>query len=207
MPTRSHSVPACCLLAWGLAFVWSAIEPHHRQDWWLENLLVFLSVPLVLWGYRRQRLSNQAYVLGTLFLILHAIGAHHTYSEVPLGDWARDQWHWSRNHYDRLVHFAFGLLLAPPIRELLMRWAGVRGFWSYYLAFDAACALSALYEIVEWLAVQLTQPELGAAYLGTQGDEWDAQKDMGLALLGALLALSITALLSRNARASDRRSC
>lgn len=207
MQSRSHLIPAGCLLAWCVAFVWSAIDPHHPEDWWLENLLVFISVPLVLWGYRRHRLSNHAYLLGTLFLILHAVGAHHTYSEVPLGDWARDQWNWSRNHYDRLVHFSFGLLLAAPIRELLMRWAGVRGFWSYYLAFDAACALSALYEIVEWLAAQLTAPELGAAYLGIQGDQWDAQKDMGLALLGALLALLITAWLARGPSASERSSC
>ena len=164
--------------------------------------------PLVL-TWRHHRFSPLSYILIFSFLVLHSVGAHYTYSEVPLGFWVRDWLGLSRNHYDRAVHFCFGFLLAIPTRELLMHLAAVRGFWSYYLAFDAICALSGLYEIVEWIAARVTNPELGAAYLGTQGDEWDAQKDMAMALTGALLSLAALALWNRfrPRRASTTANC
>ncbi|MGH7179404.1 MAG: DUF2238 domain-containing protein, partial [Tepidisphaeraceae bacterium] len=132
------------------------------------------------------------------------IGAHYTYSLVPYNQWTKsvfgrelnDIFGFSRNHYDRLVHFSFGLLLAYPIRELFMRVAGAKGFWSYYLPLDLTMSFSMLYELIEWGAAVVLGGELGVAYLGTQGDQWDAQKDMALATLGALICMSVVALIN-----------
>jgi putative membrane protein len=173
------------------AFVWiiTAIRPLDRSDWLIENLLVFAAVPVLILTYRRLPLSDRSYLLLAMFLTLHAIGAHYTYAKVPLGDWMRQALDWDRNHFDRLVHFAFGLLLLAPIREVLTRTVQARGFWSYALPCTVIVSCSGLFEIVEAIVAQIVSPELGAAYLGTQGDEWDAQKDMGVAVAGAAAAI------------------
>jgi putative membrane protein len=178
---------------------WSimAIKPLHPDDWLLENLLVFVCVPALAITYKRFTLSDLSYLLITIFMMLHAVGSHYTYAEVPFGFWMQEVFDLSRNHFDRVVHFTFGLLLAYPIREIFLRVAHTRGFWAYYLPLDVTLAFSGLYEIIEWFATIFTNPELGAAYLGTQGDEWDAQKDMGLAALGALICMTLTAVIKR----------
>lgn len=187
------------------AFVWlaAAIKPFHREDWLLENLIVFLALPVVAALYRRQFLSNVSYVLLFIFLTLHAIGAHFTYTEMPLGNWLRDDLHWGRNHYDRIVHFAFGLLVAYPIREALVG-LGLRGrVLSSVVAVHVVMAWSGLYEVIEGLVAHIVSPELGAAFNGIQGDIWDAQKDMSLAMTGALCSMAMALLFgpkhSRNA--------
>ncbi|SER60182.1 putative membrane protein [Azotobacter beijerinckii] len=177
-----------------LVWLWAAIEPLSRSDWLLENLLVFFFVALLLATHRRFAFSLGAYRLFALFLALHLYGSHYTYAETPLGDWLRDSLGLARNPYDRLVHFAFGLLLTCPLRELLARRAGLRGFWLDGLALCVAMAMSAFYEQLEMLAALIVSPDLGTAFLGTQGDEWDAQKDAGLAMLGALGALGLRRL-------------
>jgi putative membrane protein len=183
------------LMAWYLA-VWviTAIHPLDRKDWVLENVLAVTLVAGLVLTYRRFPLSDTSYLLITLFLTLHAIGAHYTYSEVPLGYWLKDWGHFSRNHFDRVVHFCFGLLMAYPVREVFLRVASTRGFWAYYLPLDVTLAFSAIYEIIEMLVAVVIAPSAGDAYLGTQGDIWDAQKDMALAGCGALLCMLITAL-------------
>ena len=184
------------LVAW-YAVVWvvTAIEPFDRHDWLLENLLVFALVPVLIATYRFFPLSDLSYLLIALFMTLHAVGAHYTYAEVPLGFWLRDAFGFERNHFDRLVHFSFGLLMAYPIREVFLRVANARGFWAYYLPLDVTLAFSALYEIMEMVVATMVAPGTGDAWLGTQGDVWDAQKDMGLAALGALICMVITATL------------
>jgi len=162
-----------------------AIEPFNRFDWLLENILVFVYGALLVATYRVFTFSNLSYGLFTLFISLHLVGAHYTYSETPLGFWLQDWFGFSRNHYDRIVHFAFGLLLAVPFRELLTRAAGVRRAWSYVLVLVTVLGFSGFYEALEGLVAMIVSPELGAAYLGTQGDEWDAQKDTALAFAGA----------------------
>jgi putative membrane protein len=192
---------ACLYVALWLAL---AIHPYSRADWLLENALV-VGLFAVLWVVRRWfRFSNASLLLILLFLALHTIGSHYTYAKVPYDAW----WHsltghtlnsvfgWERNHYDRLVHFCYGLLLAYPIREFFLRIVEVRGFWAYFLPLDVALSTSALYELIEWAAATIFGGDLGMHYLGTQGDIWDAHKDMGLAALGALLAMLITAFLS-----------
>jgi putative membrane protein len=180
------------VLAW-LAALWvvTAISPFNRFDWLLENVLVFVYGAVLLLTYRRFAFSNLSYGLFSVFLSLHLVGAHYTYSETPLGFWVQDWLGLSRNHYDRLVHFSFGLLLAFPFRELLVRAAGVRRSWSYALVLVTVLGFSGFYEALEGLVAMVVSPELGAAYLGTQGDEWDAQKDTALAFAGA----SVTMLL------------
>jgi len=147
--------------------------------------------------YRRFRFSNFAYVLLTVFFVLHAYGAHYTYSETPAGDWVRDALGHNRNHYDRLVHFMFGLLASPAMWELLRRVTGLRPGWAYVLTVHVMLAWSGLYEIIEAVVAMIVSPELGAAYNGTQGDEWDAQKDSALAAAGAVLAMVLMAVRRR----------
>jgi len=180
-------------LAFAAVWTWAAVAPLFRQDWLLENLLVFLFVPLVLLTGRYFRLSNLSYTLVTLFLALHVVGSHYTYAHVPFGETLKDWFDASRNMYDRLVHFAFGLLMAYPMREMFVRVTRARGFWGYSLPVELTLAFSALYEVLEWLTAASVDPEAGLAFLGAQGDPWDAQKDMLLAGMGACVAMLATA--------------
>ncbi len=176
-----HGLILWLILLWML----TAITPFDRRDWLLENLLVFVYTVLLIITYRRFVFSNLSYVLFTVFLSLHLVGAHYTYAETPLGFWLQAWFDLERNHYDRIVHFSYGLLCAYPFREILLRAVSVRMQWSYFLAIVGILAFSAFYEIIEMVVAELVAPDLGAAYLGTQGDTWDAQKDSFLAFIGA----------------------
>jgi len=187
---------------WGLAIVYTiwwalmAISPNDRSDWMLENVLVFLAVGVLVYTYKAFPLSRVSYTCIFVFLTLHALGAHYTYAEVPYQDWMPFL-AGGRNQFDRVVHFSYGLLLAYPIREMFLRIGNVRGFWGYFLPLDLTMSTSMLYELIEWGAAEAFGGDLGAAYLGTQGDVWDAHKDMALASLGALIAMVITAAVNR----------
>jgi putative membrane protein len=189
-------------LALALAAV-CAIGPNDRADWALENALALVSLAVLVLTYRRFPFSKVSYTTIFAMFVLHQIGAHYTYSLVPYDAWFESVagrslnglLGFERNHYDRLVHFSYGLLLAYPIRELVVRVAEVRGFWGYFFPLDVILSTSLLYELIEWAAALAFGGELGIAYLGTQGDVWDAQKDMALAALGAVVALSITAAI------------
>jgi putative membrane protein len=182
---------AVFIVLWG----WSAYQPLHPDDWLLENYLVFFWLPIIFISGRYFKLSNISYTLITIFMCLHVIGAHYTYSEVPFGETLKDWLGAERNMYDRMVHFSYGLLLAYPVREVFMRLAGARGFWSYFFPVDITFGFSSIYELIEWRAAANVPAELGLAFLGSQGDVWDAQKDMGLAGLGAIIAMTIVALV------------
>jgi putative membrane protein len=187
------------ILAFIAVWIWAAINPSYRHDWLLENYLVFIFVPIIIFTGRYFRLSDVSYTLITVFMILHVVGSHYTYAEVPFGDTLQRWMGSSRNMYDRLVHFSFGFLLAYPIREVCLRISKVKGFWGYYIPFDVVLvvlALSAVYEIIEWGAAANVDPAAGLAFLGSQGDVWDAQKDMTLAGSGAALAMMIIALIN-----------
>jgi putative membrane protein len=183
-------------------WVWLAFYPVDRETWVLENVLLVLFVGTLAVTYARFRFSRGAYVLMFVFLCLHTVGAHYTYSLVPYDTWATtltggsvsELMGWQRNHFDRLVHFAFGALLAQPARELLVRRAGARGWWSYFLPVVLLMACSSLYELIEWGAALVFGGELGMHYLGTQGDVWDGQRDMALAAVGAVFAMLVAAL-------------
>ncbi len=186
------------LVLW-LIVLWiiTAINPLYPRDWLLENLLVFIWSALLIFTYRRFRFSTLSYGLFILFLSLHLVGAHYTYAETPFGFWLQDLFAFERNHYDRIVHFAFGLLIAYPMREILLRQSGIVVKWSYFLTINCVLAFSAFYEVLEVIAAAIVSPELGDAYLGTQGDEWDAQKDTFLAFLGSIVAMLVTWSLAR----------
>lgn len=183
-------VPEFCLFLFTAVWFSLAIAPLDRSAWLLENLLPLITVPTLVATARRFRFSDLAYVQITAFFLLHAIGSHYTYSQVPFGFWAADTFDLSRNHYDRLVHFAFGLLLLRPLGELTLssapRLGPVARGW-LCVANIAAC--SVIYETLEWWVAVLVDPQAGTAFLGTQGDVWDAQKDSALACLGGFLAL------------------
>jgi putative membrane protein len=181
------------LVIW-LILLWTitSIEPFNRRDWLLENLLVFFYGTLLVASYRRFAFSNRSYVLFTVFMSLHLVGAHYTYAEVPFGFWLQETLGLDRNHYDRIVHFSFGLLIAYPFREVLIRAAGVVQSWSWFLTVAVVLAFSGFYEVIEGIVAMIVDPELGMAYLGTQGDVWDAQKDTFLAFSGSVIAMLVT---------------
>jgi putative membrane protein len=186
-----------------LAVLWVAlaIAPYDRADWVLENVLLLAGAAILVATRKRFPLSGISYTAILVFFLLHIIGAHYTYAEVPYddafkrltGESFNELVGWKRNNYDRVVHFSYGLLLAYPIRELFLRVANVRGFWGYFLPLDLTMSTSMLYELVEWVAAEVFGGGLGAAFLGSQGDQWDAQKDMALASLGALITMGIAA--------------
>lgn len=194
----------------GLALVYLAvwlalaISPWDRGDWALENGLVAVAAVVLVASARALPLSRVSYSLIFMFLCLHAVGAHYTYAEVPYNAWTEalfgrplnDLMGWQRNHFDRLVHFLYGLLLAYPIRELFLRIANVRGFWGYFLPLDLTMSTSMLFELIEWTAAIIVGGDLAEAYLGQQGDIWDAHKDMLLASLGAVLSMTVTTLIN-----------
>lgn len=186
------------MLSW-LLILWvvTAINPLYPRDWLLENLLVFFWSAILVVSYRRFQFCNLSYLLFTVFLSFHLAGAHYTYAETPFGFWMQELFGFERNHYDRLVHFLFGMLLAYPMREVLLSRSGIRKSWSYFITVNCVAAFSAIYEILETIAAMIVSPELGAAYLGTQGDEWDAQKDALLAIIGAVTAMLVTWQLAR----------
>jgi putative membrane protein len=141
-------------------FFWIAlaIHPLDRHDWLLENLLVFVTAAVLVPTYRKFQFSNLSYALILIFLVIHAIGAHYTYAKVPAGFWMADLFHLKRNHYDRVIHFAFGFVLLYPMRELLMRSAGARERWATWLAVAALAALSSFFEILEGIIAQIVAP-------------------------------------------------
>jgi putative membrane protein len=199
MPHRRFLLLLSVLL--GVEFVLLAIAPNDRKDWLLENVLVVVFVGAMFASHRKVMLSRISYFLIFLFLSLHIIGAHYTYSEVPYDRWFESMTGrtlnsllgWERNNFDRVVHFCYGFLLAYPVREVFQRVVRLRGFWGYFFPLDVTMSTSLLYELIEWGAAAVFGGDLGQAYLGTQGDIWDAHKDMALASLGALLAMLITA--------------
>lgn len=181
------------MLAWLLVlWVVTAINPLYPRDWLLENLLVFIYVILLIVTYRRFQFSNLSYALFAVFLSLHLMGAHYTYAETPFGFWMQEWFSFERNHYDRLVHFSYGLLCAYPFREVLLRSSGIKNSWSYLLSVTLVLAFSSSYEVIEGIVAMIVSPDLGSAYLGTQGDEWDAQKDSSMAFVGSVMAMGWT---------------
>jgi len=186
------------LLVFGAVWSALAIAPSYRQDWLLENVLIFVAVPVLVATSRTLRFSNRAYTCMFVFFVLHAIGAHYTYSEVPWREWlplqdaGTEPGPASRNHYDRFVHFGYGLLMFPAAWELFTVRANPQRLWRYVMPVTFLMAHSVIYEMIEWGAAEIFGGDLGVAYLGTQGDVWDAQKDMALATAGILVGLLLT---------------
>lgn len=204
--------PLLLLAVFAAVLVLLGIEPKYRQDWLLENVLVFIAVPALALAWRDLRFSHAAYACLFAFLLLHQVGAHYTYSEVPYDAWSvaltghsiDTALGFERNHYDRVVHFLYGVLLMPATVELFRAKAPPSGVWEILMPVFFLMSHSVLYEMIEWLASVVFGGDLGQAYLGTQGDVWDAQKDMALAAAGSLVArLALWAAESREPRTRD----
>lgn len=193
--------PVLLLLVATAGVVVSGIAPVERGTWILEVAPVLIAAPILIATHRRFPLTPLAYRLLCLHALILCLGGHYTYAQVPLGYWMQDAFGWSRNHYDRIGHFAQGFVPAIVAREVLLRTSPLRpGKWLFFLVCCVCLAASAFYEFVEWWAA-LIGGDSAAAFLGTQGDPWDTQADMLMALLGAVLAqLTLSGVQDRELR-------
>jgi putative membrane protein len=199
-------LPLGLLAAFAAVWLALAVHPLFRKDWLLENMLVFLALPLFALTARRLRFSDFAYACLFAFFLFHAIGAHYTYSLVPYADW------WQaiggaapegRNQYDRFVHLAYGLLVTPAAVELIAHYARFPRPWSFLVPWMFMAGHAVIYELIEFAAAVAFGGDLGQAYLGTQGDVWDGQKDMALALAGTTVMLAALAAAGRLPRRQE----
>jgi len=199
-PTLRERWPGLMAGLFALAWLLAAWRPLFPADWALENVLSLLTAWWLLRRHRRAPLSNVAYTLLCAFGVLHEIGSHYTYAEVPYEEWSRallgvsvnEAFDLARNHYDRLVHFLFGLLCYRPLREILA--PAVVPRWAWFAPIAGVAMVSLCYEQIEMFAALLFGGDLGQAYLGTQGDVWDAQKDSAMAFSGVLLGAAASRL-------------
>lgn len=183
------------VLMGGYLLFWAGLGlgPLDPGNWVLASILPLSFVGALLLGRRALSLSSVSYALIAGFLALHTIGAHYTYAQVPLGQWLQTGFGLERNHFDRVVHFAFGLCLTFPLLEVFRRLTGARGWFLFYLGFMTQLGLAGAWEIIESGVAQLTRPDLGIAFVGAQGDPWDSQHDMLASILGTMLALLVSA--------------
>lgn len=179
--------------------IWAStvVGTTDMNNWFLENLLVFIFLGFLIFSFGKYQFSDLSYLLICIYLCLHVYGSKYTYAENPLGYWLKDSFHWERNHYDRIVHFSFGFLLAYPMREMFLRWLKFPVWVAWILPIEITLSVSGFYELIEWAVADVFFPAQGDAYLGTQGDIWDAQKDIFLATLGAVLATTIVSSIKK----------
>jgi putative membrane protein len=177
------------LLVVGLiALIWSAIGALERGTWILEVFPIFIAVPILIATAKRFPLTPLVYCLIFAHALILMLGGHYTYARVPLGFWMRDAFHLARNHYDRIGHFAQGFVPAIIAREILLRLSPLkRGGWLFFVVTCVCLSISVCYEFIEWAAAVMGGSSADA-FLGTQGDVWDTQWDMFMALIGALVA-------------------
>jgi len=191
IPFRENRLLHWLCVAMAVVIIITGYRPEKVFDWWLENAaaLTFLAVLGI--TYRRLPLSDLSYLLILIYLSGHEWGAEYKYSDVPLGEWMKPWLGTTRNHYDRVMHFSYGLLLAYPMQEWFMRVVGVTSRWRYLLPVESTLAFSACYEMLEAFAASVLTPERGEEFVGMQGDMWDSQKDMLMAGLGAVTAMIV----------------
>lgn len=193
-----------------IVLILSCIDPPWPNHLILQHIPTAIGIGLLLWAGHKLELSDASFTCIIIFMLLHILGARWIYSYVPYDDWSAwltghrisDVFGFERNHYDRLVHFSYGLLFSRPIRELLVRFADMRPRLARWLGVEFVLGTSALYELVEWLIAIVLSPETADAYNGQQGDMWDAQKDMALALGGAMIG-TMLARYDRRHRPND----
>jgi len=181
------------------AFAWSnsLIGTTDTANWLLENTLTFIFAGFIIITYRKHQFSDLSYLLICIYLCLHVYGSKYTYAENPFGYWLKDVFHLPRNQYDRIVHFSFGFLLAYPMREMFLKWLKYPRWVAWLLPIEITLSISAFYELIEWAVADVFFTAQGDAYLGTQGDIWDAQKDIFVAFCGAIIATTIVSLVKK----------
>ncbi|MFC6997472.1 DUF2238 domain-containing protein [Rufibacter roseus] len=189
LPFRKNPWLIAYVVLFAAYWSYTGFNTPDLKNWWLENTLTFTAIILLVAFYKHFRFSDLSYTCMFLFMMLHVYGSQYTYAENPFGFWVQDQLRLERNHYDRLVHFSFGFLLAYPMYEVFWRLTNMKLIFTLLLPIDLTVSLGAIYELVEWAVADIFFPAQGMAYLGTQGDVWDAQKDIAVALLGAALTM------------------
>lgn len=198
-PLLGHDIPfkanrplqliiAVFVVYWGFMAIW----PVQRSLWLVENILVVLTAVVLVWTYRYFQFSNLSYLFIALFLVLHTFATHYSYESNPIDTWLKATFHTKRSYYDRIVHFAFGLFWIYPFGELYVRLGGRRGVWPYAVPLAIVVGLSAVFEIIEMAGASISgQGQNSEEFVGMQGDLFDTQKDMMLALFGALVAVGL----------------
>ncbi len=197
VPFRKNYWLYIFITAFLVVWINSFVGTTDRANWFLENTLTFMFILFLVVSYRRFQFSDLSYLLICVYLCLHVYGSKYTYAENPFGYWLQDVFDNSRNHYDRIVHFSFGFLLAYAMREMFLKWLKYPKWVAWLLPIEITLSVSAFYELIEWAVADLFFTEHGDSYLGTQGDIWDAQKDIFLAFSGAILATTIVSLIKR----------
>ena len=198
MPYYSHvdnnsgsRLPHVLLALYLVEFVVLAFRPYDRPTWWAENATIWILVGALGWlWWRGVRFSNTAYLMMAVLIFLHTLGGHYTFAKVPFG-WVTETFGLARNHFDRMAHFSVGFWAYPIAEWLATRRLVANRFLLLSYPVLAIMSVAAFYEIVEWIYAASAAPEAGAAYLGSQGDIWDAQKDMLADTLGALCAVAL----------------
>jgi len=200
MRKLSH-IKSSVILTGIFLILWAALafNVHDRTAWLLENALVFIFMGPSLYLFMHHKMRTTGYICLLVFLIFHTIGAHYTYSKVPYNEWTsslfgfslNDTFGWTRNHYDRWVHFLWGLLLYKPLRDVFGYYTKLKNAWQIVFALLLIMATSSVYELIEWAVAEIMGDGVGPTYIGTQGDVWDAQKDQALAILGSFIAAAL----------------
>lgn len=185
MPKSHKLVYALYVIVW----IVMAINPKYPQDWLLENVLIFIFFPFLFFMDRKHHYTLLSIIFLLIFASLHSLGSHYTYAEMEHFDVITQFFGFERNHFDRLVHFLFGLLTFRVLFEMITEGTNtVRT--ALLFTFTMIVSISTVYELLEWLAAVILRPDLGMAFLGTQGDVWDAHKDTALAMAGALINIA-----------------
>jgi putative membrane protein len=186
-----------CAVVFFAIWISTLTGTSNLTNWFTENTLVVIFLAGLSLTYKKFKFSDLSYVLITIYLCLHVYGAKYTYAENPFGYWLKDVLHLGRNHYDRIVHFSFGFMLAYPMRDYFKNHFGWPTWVCWVLPCEITLSFSGAYEIIEWAVADVFFPSEGIAYLGTQGDIWDAQKDMSLAWIGSILAMLVASGLKQ----------
>jgi len=183
---------AIFFICWLMTF----INTPDRKNWFTENTLTAIFICSIVFTYKKFKFSDLSYTLFFIYILLHIYGAEYTYAENPFGYWLKDALHLNRNYYDRIVHFSFGFMLAYPMRDYFKNYMQWPDWVCWVLPVEITMSFSAAYELIEWLVADVFYPEEGVAYLGSQGDIWDAQKDMGIAFAGAILCMLLFRIIN-----------
>lgn len=204
VPFKSNRLLNVYVIFFLIFWLSTLIGTTDIKNWMMENTLVIIFLSVIAWTYKNFKFSDLTYTFIFIYLSLHIYGAMYTYAENPFGYWLKDTFHFQRNHYDRIVHFSFGFMLAYPMRDFFMNKMKFPNWVCWLLPIEITLSFSCLYELIEWAVADVFFPEQGVAYLGTQGDIWDAQKDMFMAFCGAVI-ITLTVLFIKKIISKSNR--
>jgi putative membrane protein len=194
---RTNTLLKIYLVIFFICWIVTYINTPDRANWYTENALTIITLISLAVSYKKFKFSDLSYTFFFVYLLLHIYGAEYTYAENPFGYWLKDVFGMERNQYDRMVHCSFGLLMTYPMRDYFLNHFQWPTWVCWTLPCEITLSFSAMYELIEWLVADIFFPSEGIAYLGTQGDVWDAQKDMGIAFTGAVFAMVFISSLKR----------